>query len=102
MAQTDYDRLVEIFNKHKIKKEQEMKNKEQFLIELEHKFDNSSWEDIMIVVNEAINTNISDPVVESIIDYVHETNRISFKQWKVLRYHINLCNKKNKKYKYGN
>ena len=79
-----------------------MMNKEQFLIELEQTFDNSSWEDIMLVVKEADSMNVSDPVVESIIEYVAETNRISFKQWKVLRYHINLCNKKNKKYKYGN
>ena len=79
-----------------------MKNKEQFLIELEHTFDNSSWSDIMYVVNEAINLNVQDDVVDSIIDYVKETNRISFKQWKVLRCHINDCNKKNKKYKYGN
>jgi hypothetical protein len=99
MAQSKYDEIVEYYNKQK---QLRMNNKEQFLIELEQKFDNSSWEDVMVVVNEAINTHISDPVVESIIQYVHETNRISFKQWKVLRYHINLCNKKNKKYKYGN
>ena len=79
-----------------------MTNREQFLIELEQTFDNSSWEDIMVVVNEANNINVPDPVVESIIDYVHETNRISFKQWKVLRHHINICSKKTKKYKYGN
>lgn len=79
-----------------------MKNREQFLIDLEKTFDDSSWNDIIIVVNEAINTNVSDPVVESIINYVRETNRISFKQWKVLRCHINVCNKKNKNYKYGN
>ena len=79
-----------------------MLNKEQFLIDLEKTFDNSNWEDIMVVVNGAINSHISDPVVESIIEYVKETNRISFKQWKVLRCHINVCDKKKKKYKYGN
>jgi hypothetical protein len=79
-----------------------MINREQFLIDLEKTFDNSNWDDIMVVVNAAINSHLSDPVVESIIDYVKETNRISFKQWKVLRYHINVCDKKNKKYKYGN
>jgi len=79
-----------------------MTNREQFLIDLEKTFDNSSWQDIMVVVNQATNSHLSDPVVESIIDYVKETNRISFKQWKVLRYHINVCDKKNKKYKYGN
>jgi hypothetical protein len=79
-----------------------MINKEQFLIDLEKTFDNSSWEDIMVVVNNAINSDLADPVVESIIDYVKEANRISFKQWKVLRYHINVSDKKKKKYKYGN
>ena len=79
-----------------------MINKEQFLIDLEKTFDNSSWEDIMVVVNNAINSDLADPVVESIIDYVKEANKISFKQWKVLRYHINVSDKKKKKYKYGN
>lgn len=79
-----------------------MINKEQFLIDLEKTFDNSSWEDIMVVVNEASNSDLTDAVVESIILYVKETNRISFKQWKVLRYHINVSDKKKKKYKYGN
>lgn len=78
-----------------------MNSKEQFLIELERIFDNSSWDDIINLVDEAIKLNLlNDDVVKSIVEYVKRTNRISFKQWKVLRCNINDCNKK--KYKYGN
>lgn len=94
-----FDEVLKVFAENK---KNHMTNKEQFLIQLEQIFDNSNWDDVMVVVNEAIATNVQDPVVDSIIEYVQQKNRISFKQWKVLRYHINLCNKKPKKYKYGN
>jgi hypothetical protein len=77
-------------------------DKEQFLIELEHKFDNSSWHEIMLLVNEVKALDIRDEIVDSIVDYVNEKNRISFKQWKVLRHHVNYHTKKKRKYKYGN
>lgn len=83
-----------------LKSFEKMKPKEQFLIELERTFDNSSWEEINNLVIEANNIHIQDEVVDNIITYVKENNKISFKQWKVLRLFIK--NNSGKKYKYGN
>lgn len=77
-----------------------MINKEQFLIDLENQFDESSWSEIIDLVNKVITLNKQDQTCDNIVDYVRTNNKITFKQWKVLRMHV----KENtgKKFKHGN
>lgn len=89
----------EIYQKFEENKQNQMKTKEEFLIELERIFDNSSWEEISDLITQATNIHIHDDVVDNIVAYVKENNKISFKQWKVLRLFIK--NNSGKKYKYG-
>jgi hypothetical protein len=74
---------------------------ENYLIQLENEFDNLSWSDTIKIVNEANDISDRDPVVDNIIQYVHDHKRISFKQWKVLRVYINDMEKRKVKFKYG-
>ena len=78
-----------------------MIDREQFLIELEKKFDRQSWDEIINLVVAAIETKVQDDFVDAIVLYVKENNRISFKQWKVLHHFVYRNSKSNIKYKYG-
>jgi hypothetical protein len=77
-----------------------MMNKEQFLIDLENQFDNSSWSEIIELVDKVITLNKPDETCNSIINYVRTNNKITFKQWKVLRIHVKENSEK--KFKHGN
>jgi len=70
--------------------------------ELEQQFDQLTWNDILDTIIEVEELNVQDDLVDSVIDFVREKNKISFKQWKVLYNHINYVNRKHKKFKYGN
>lgn len=76
-----------------------MLSKEEFLIELEKQFDNSSWSEINELVNKVVILNKQDTLCNSIIDYVKANNRITFKQWKILRIHVKEVS--DKKFKHG-
>jgi hypothetical protein len=69
--------------------------------ELEQKFDQLTWEEILHTVDVVIDLQVEDDLVQKVINFVREKNKISFKQWKVLYDHINYVNRKNKKFKYG-
>jgi hypothetical protein len=69
--------------------------------ELEQQFDQLSWEDILITIDVVIDLDVEDDLVQRVINFVREKNKISFKQWKVLHDHINYVNRKHKKFKYG-
>lgn len=87
-----------------LKEFQTLKDKKDFLIEIETIFDNSSWDDILILVDEARNlkleTNVDEPIIDNIIQYVQEKKKITFKQWKVLRLFVNNIKRKPTKFKY--
>lgn len=89
-----FDKIVQSFEQNR------MKSKEQFLIELEETFNNSSWDDIINLIVEVNRIDKRDEVVDNIIQYVNEKNKITFKQWKVLR--LFLKNNDGKKFKHGN
>jgi hypothetical protein len=75
---------------------------EEIKSQLENQFDNSSWEDIMQLINQVNSFNIPDATVDSILNYVGERNKISFKQWKVLKNYIRHHERSREiKFKYG-
>lgn len=69
--------------------------------ELEQRFDQLTWEEILHTVDVVIDLQVEDDLVQKVINFVREKNKISFKQWKVLYDHINYVNRKKKKFKYG-
>lgn len=77
-------------------------DKDQFLIKLELEFESSTWEQILQLITYAEHLNIRDAVVDNIIEYVKQKNRLTFKQWKVIKMHVSNCEKTKLKFKYGN
>lgn len=79
---------------------------EEIESQLENQFDNTSWEDIMRLI-ENVDFYVDmlgygDATVESILKYVEEHNKISFKQWRVLKNYISYHERKKQiKFKYG-
>jgi hypothetical protein len=75
-----------------------MESEEQLL----EMFEQTTWEEILELVESVVNYDKSDKTVESIINYVYGNNKISFKQWKVLRRHNGYCQRtQDLKFKYG-
>ncbi len=97
-----FDEIVEYYNSNKKLLQQEEERKEQLLIELQEKFDQLSWDDILTTIDVVVELDVQDDLVLSVINFVKQKNKISFKQWKVLDDHIKYVNRKNKKFKYGN
>jgi chromosome condensin MukBEF MukE localization factor len=95
-VRTTFDDIVKEF--------QELKDKKDFLIEIESIFDNSSWDEILTIVDEArvlkFKNDVNEPIIDNIIQYVQEKKKITFKQWKVLRLFINDMKRKPTKFKY--
>jgi hypothetical protein len=69
--------------------------------ELEELFEKLDWNDIVDTIIQVEELNVHDDLVENVIKFVREKNKISFKQWKVLYTHIKYVKRKNKKFKYG-
>lgn len=69
--------------------------------ELEKKFDQQSWDEILTMIESVEKLNIQDSLVTKVIEFVRFKNKISYKQWKVLHDHIIYVERKNKKFKYG-
>lgn len=75
-------------------------DKEQFLKELEQKFDDTPWEDILTLTHKCMQIG-TDTKVQEMVHNIHKFNRISFQQWKYLRWFNATYGVKNKKYRYG-
>lgn len=75
-------------------------DKEQFIKELEQKFDDTPWEDILTLTHKCM--QFDDSRVQEMVQNIHKSNRISFQQWKYLRWFNARHGEKNKKFKYGN
>lgn len=69
--------------------------------DLEKKYDDQSWEEILTMIGTIEQLNIQDDLVAKVIEFVRKENKISFRQWKVLHDHIIYVDRKNKKFKYG-
>ena len=87
-----------------LKNYNQLKSKEDFLVDIEKEFDNSNWDEIMQTVVEADilhqKSNLKEEIIDSIINYVNERKKITFKQWKVLRLFISTNKHKPRKFKY--
>jgi len=87
-----------------LKSYEKLKSKEDFLVDIEKQFDESSWDDIKDVVDEADiyyqKLGSKEEIIENIIGYVTEHKRITFKQWKILRMFISNSKHKPRKFKY--
>lgn len=75
--------------------------KEIFLEKLEEKFNQTSFPEIIELVNYIDNFKLEDSTVDSIINYVRINNRISFKQWQVLEISAKKIISKKTNFKYG-
>jgi hypothetical protein len=72
---------------------------EEQLLEM---FEQTTWEEVVELMVLIAKTKVPDKIVGSIIDYVIKNNKISFKQWKVLKRHNDYCQRrKDLKFKYG-
>lgn len=76
-------------------------NVEQFLKDLEQKFNETPFSEIVEMVNYVDDAKLGDEIVNNIIKYVRTNNRISFKQWQNLKINANKINKANINFKYG-
>ena len=79
---------------------------EEIQLQLENQFDNTNWEEILNLIDKVdfyvYTLEYGDATVESILKYVEEHNKISFKQWKVLQNYIRYYERKKEiKFKYG-
>ena len=65
-------------------------------------YEKASWDDILVIVQEVEDLNIPDVIVQNIVEYVHKKNKISEKQYMVLRNFIMHERKKQHlNFKYG-
>lgn len=73
---------------------------EEQLLEM---FEQTTWEEILELSDKVLKSGKYHKTVESILNYVYEENKISFKQWKVLKRHNDYCQRtQDLKFKYGN
>lgn len=75
-------------------------SKEEFLDRLEKVYQQETWNDILYLVNQVKEIKTDQQIILNILDYINENEKISFKQWKVLRLFLKE-NNPDKKFKYG-
>ena len=90
---TQFEDVIKKFNKDR-------QTKEEYLKRLEETYDNQTWNDVIELIEQVKSITLQDEMIANILSYVEEHNRITFKQWKVLRVFLKN-NNTDKKYKYG-
>ena len=90
---TQFEDVIKQFNKDR-------QTKEEYLKRLEETYDNQTWKDVIELIEQVKSITLQDEMIANILSYVEEHNRITFKQWKVLRVFLKN-NNTDKKYKYG-
>ena len=90
---TQFEDVIKKFNKDR-------QTKEEYLKRLEETYDNQTWRDVIELIEQVKSITLQDEMIANILSYVEEHNRITFKQWKVLRVFLKN-NNTDKKYKYG-
>jgi hypothetical protein len=75
--------------------------KENFLEQLEERFNQTSFPEIIELVDYIDSFKLGDATVDNIINYVRINNRISFKQWQVLEISARKIISSKTNFKYG-